>query len=270
MNQTFDIHRFVTMIKLDMAERGKNYLGLAALLAVSLLFMLVPIALYREQNGLREALHYMALFMIVLFGSSLYTSSALSQYSASSTGISALMVPASRLEKFLSSLLFNLIFIVTFLTFFTQLHYLTIDIANANMINPNYQYTYINIDYLRYLAYFYFIMHSVVFLGSIYFPKSSYVKTASLFLLTCLFLFVLHVVLVNNFTSYPDKTQTLPWAGWRVWNFHIEGVTVFQQDTEFYHVEFPYGIYILMQVFAVLLAVGFWAVAYLQLKEKQL
>ena len=71
MNQTFNLHRFVLMMKLELVEKGKNNLMMAALLVVLLLIMLVPIALYDEPHGFREGLHYMALFMIMLFGSSL-------------------------------------------------------------------------------------------------------------------------------------------------------------------------------------------------------
>jgi hypothetical protein len=270
MNQTFNLHRFVLMMKLELAEKGKNYLLMAALLVVLVLIMLTPIAMYTEPSGFREALHYMALFMIMLFGSSLYTGSALTQYTTISTGMAALMVPASRVEKFLSSLVVNLLFIVPFLIFFVQLHYFTIDIANEKSLSSAHKYSYINIDNLRYFTYFYFAMHSFVFLGSIHFAKSAYIKTAIIIVVICLSGFFLHIYLANTFTSYPTKINTLPLAGWQVWTYDIQGTRVMHQNTRFYHVMFPDKIYMLVQLFPVFLTLAFWYAAFLKLKEKQI
>ncbi|MCE7066719.1 hypothetical protein [Dyadobacter sp. CY326] len=270
MNQTFNLHRFVLMVKLEFTEKGKNYLLMAGLLIVLLLLMLTPIALYNEPSGFREALHYMALFMIVLFGSSLYTGSGLTQYTTTDTGIAALMIPASRTEKFLSSLIANLIFIVPFLIFYAQLHYFTIDLANEKSASNAYKYSHINPDYLRYFTYFYFAMHSFVFLGSIHFAKSSYIKTAIIIVVICLVGFFLHVYLANAFTSRPTKINTLPLAGWQVWTYDIRGNSVMHQNTKFYHVMFSDNIYILIQAFPVFLTLAFWYAAFLKLKEKQI
>lgn len=269
MNQTFNLHRFVLMMKLELVEKGKNNLMMAALLVVLLLIMLVPIALYDEPHGFREALHYMALFMIMLFGSSLYSGSALSQYTNTSTGMAALMIPASRTEKFLSVLIANLLFVVPFLIFYVQLHYFTIDIANAKSASTAYKYSYIKLDYLRYFVYFYFAMHSFIFLGSIHFAKSAYIKTAIILTVICIAGFVLHIYLANVFTSYPMKNNTLPF-GWQISTFEFRGNQVIHENTKSYHVMFPPNIYGLVQLFPVFLTLAFWYASFLKLKEKQI
>jgi hypothetical protein len=270
MNQTFNLHRFALIMKLDFIEKGKTYLLMAALLVTILLIMMVPIALYDEPSGFREALHYMALFMIMLFGSSLYTGSALTQYTSTSTGMAALMIPASTTEKFLSSLVSNLLFIVLLLVFYVQLHYFTIDTANEKSLSTAYKYKYISIDYLRYFVYFYFAMHSFFFLGSIHFTKASYIKTAAIVVCICLSGFILHLYLANTFTSYPTKINTLPLSGWQIWAYDIQGRTVLHENTKHYHVMFPANIYILIQAFPVFLTLAFWYVSFLKLKEKQI
>jgi hypothetical protein len=77
MNQTFNIHRFTLMLRLDWADKGKNYLLMACVLISCLLILMVPVALSDEYGNFREVLHYFALIMILLLGGSLYTSNAL-------------------------------------------------------------------------------------------------------------------------------------------------------------------------------------------------
>jgi len=56
------------------------------------------------------------------FGRKLVHNQAFRQYNSRHTGMAALMVPASRLEKVLSALVMNLIFVVPLLLLFLFLH----------------------------------------------------------------------------------------------------------------------------------------------------
>jgi hypothetical protein len=269
MNQTFDIHRFALILKLDLAEKGKNMLMLATLLIVAVLMMLLPITMSREPSGLREVLHYFALFMVMLLGGSFYSSNALTQYSAPQTCIAALMIPASRFEKFLSSFLLNIIFIAPFLIFFIELHHYTIDIGNQKVPASGYRYNYIHSDALQYFCYSYFLLHSIVFFGSIYFPKASYIRTAVFLLISVVLVFFANVALVSYFTGYPQKLVTFPLTGWKIW----ESDNLFMirdGQTRFYNIVFPDHVNYYLRGFAVLLAVSFWFIAYLRLKEKEI
>lgn len=262
MNQTFNFHRFGLMLKLDLAEKGRNYLFLAALLIVLLLLLMVPVAMSTQFSGIRESLHFIALFMVVLLGSSFFTSSIFTQYASPSTGMATLMVPASKLEKFLSAWVINLLFIIPFIEIFWQLHYRTMDIANARIPLGNYKYHYIPEQMREYFTYCYFLMHGCVFLGSIYFTKASYIKTAAITLAIFLAAGLLQIALGYQFTSYPGHLSTFPLTGWRVW-YADSGYNAFEVS---YPDSFMYAIY----GFPVFILVSIWYITFLRLKEKEI
>ncbi|MCF2498440.1 hypothetical protein [Dyadobacter chenhuakuii] len=268
MNQTFDIHRFALVLKLDLVERGKNYLLIATLLTILLLSMMLPIVTSSKPVGTYEALHYMAMFMVMLFASSFYTSNAMTHYASLPTSISSLMLPASHLEKFLSAMFFNLLFIVSFLVLYFQLHYKTIDIANAKLPSWGYKYPYIKFDLAVYFCFAYFILHSLLLLGSIYFSKRSYVKTAAFIVASVIIVFTIHLSMAHYLTHYPSKLNTLPFTSWQMWYFKDGNFTVFRGLNTF-HIQFPNNIYHAIQAFITLFILSIWYIAYLRLKEKE-
>jgi hypothetical protein len=270
MNQTFDIHRFTLMLRLDLAEKGKNYLFTAALLIGLLLLLMLPVGFSKEFSAIKEMLQYMALFMIVLFGSSLYTSSVFNPYSSPSTGIAALMVPASAFEKFLTSLLTNLVFIVPFIFMYWQLHYSTIEAANAKIPIAGNKYNHLPDFVMKYACYYYFIIQAFIFLGSIYFTKASYIKTASLFIGIFLTMGILQLTLAYYFTSFPSKVVTFPITGWQIWHYGGEGTLRNLNDTRYYNVVFPEIIAVMIQCFPVFIVLTLWFVTYLRLREKEI
>ncbi|WP_138477927.1 hypothetical protein [Dyadobacter bucti] len=269
MNQTFDIHRFALILKLDVAEKGRNLLLLAALLITSLLLMLLPITMSKEPSGLREALHYMALFMVMIFGTTFYSSYALTQYSAPSSCIAALMVPASKVEKFLSAMFLNFVFIIPFLFFFIKLHHVTIDIGNSMIPAGGYKYSYISDDVFAYFLYCYFILHAVVFLGSIFFTKASYIKTAVFVLIITLIAVFGNLAIANLITGYPEKIVAFPMTGWKIWD-NSDMFMIRDGHTKFYQILHPDNAVFAFRVFAALLALSFWYIAYVRLREKEI
>ena len=256
MNQIFNIHRFALVIKLDLVERGKNYLLIAAILVILLLAMMLPIATTDKPVGFYEALHYMAMFMVMFFAASFYTGSAMTHYAAFPTSISSLMLPASKLEKFLSALLLNLVFIVLFLIFYMQLHYRTIDIANAKFPADGYKYPHIDPGLAVYFVFTYFMMHSIFFAGSIYFAKRSYVKTAAFVVIAVFIVFTIHIILSGYLTHHPSRINTLPLAGWEIWyfderNFLVRGINEF-------HIKHTPNMARAVQGFTALFIISFW------------
>lgn len=266
MNQTFNIHRFALVMKLDYSERGKNYLLIAAILVVILLAMMLPITTSSKPVGFYEALQYMALFVVMIFASSLYTSSAMTHYTASPTSISNLMLPASNLEKFLSALFFNLAFIVPFLIFYFQLHYATIDMANAKFPAGSYKFPYMKLDIAIYFCFAYLLLHSIVFWGSIYFSKRSYIKTAACIVVAVIIVFTIHIMLAGYLAHYPSRINTLPLAGWEIWYFDGQNLVAGINELHITHSE---AVYRSIQGFVALFILSFWYMAYLRLKEKE-
>ncbi|PSL20766.1 hypothetical protein [Dyadobacter jiangsuensis] len=270
MNQTFDIHRFVLMLRFDAAEKGRNYLMMAGVLVFSLLALMVPITLSNEYSNFRSIMHFAGLFMVVLFGGSLYTSGAFAQYSSQGSGIAALMIPASRIEKFLSSLLLNLAFVIPFLIFFWQFHYWTTDYANTLLPSKSDTYKYIPRDFFDYTVCMYLVIQALVFLGSIYFKKYAYIKTAVATIAFASLLTYLNFLLAVNFATRPNKITAFPLAGWKMWFYPEEGMTRPKYIAGFYHITFPDSMHYAAQAFAVWLAVMLWICAYYQMKEREI
>jgi len=270
MNQTFDIHRFALMLRFDAAEKGRNYLMMGGVLVFCLLAMLLPITMASEYSEFRRILHFAALFMIVLFGGSLFTSTAFAQYSDQSTGIAALMIPASRLEKYVSSLVLNLVFVIPFLILFWQLHYRMTDYANT-LIPPGItRYGYIPKDLFEYTSCSYLIIQGTVFLGSIYFKKFAYIKTAALSIAFGSLLAYCNYSLAVKFVSNPSKFLAYPLSGWKIWFYAEEGMTRPKYFAGFYHLTFSETMHYAAQGFAAWLAVMLWICAYYQMKEREI
>ncbi|WP_353721329.1 hypothetical protein [Dyadobacter sp. 676] len=276
MNQTFNIHRLTLMLRFDAAEKGRNYLMMASLLLFGTGAMMFPVTLSTEFSPFLELLHHFALMMILLFGGSLYTSNAFSQFSDPSTGIASLMLPASKIEKFLSSLVLNWLFVVPFIAIFFQLHYLTFDIANAKLTQPGARYEYINRDVVTYVSFCYFLIQSSVFLGSIWFKKASYVKTAIIFVgisfLLCCANFVLasRLVIAASPGVMPAKVNAFPLSGWKIWFYNPDKSQNFLYNSTFYHVPFPDNLLLAVQIATAFVAAIFWVCAYFQLREREI
>ena len=111
MNQTLSLRRFQKVLRLHFAEYRKSYLLSLGLCIGGMILLMSPILLTQQYNDALYIVHISALFGI-LFGSSLFTSTAFNAYSNASQGITAIMLPASQAEKFLVILLTNLLFVL--------------------------------------------------------------------------------------------------------------------------------------------------------------
>ncbi|CAG5004073.1 hypothetical protein DYBT9275_03293 [Dyadobacter sp. CECT 9275] len=261
MNQIFSFHRFVLLIRLDISEKGKNYLLMGSLLTSLLILLTFPILLSKEHSEILYLLHPLALFMLVIFGGSLYTNTAFNQYSSPETGISALMIPASRLEKYLTALLTNLLFTIPFLLLFLKLHYFTIGLANKNIPADMLGYQPIPYPLLQYFISIHIIVQAAVFLGSIYFRKLSYIKTAGILLAAVTVIFFSNWVFAYSVTNHPTNIVTFPFSAWRIWYAH---------SGRSYYVDLPKNIQYAVYSFPVLFLLACWYIAFVRLQEKEI
>ncbi len=165
MNQYFNLRRFGLLLKLDLAENGRNYLLTAGLIITVMLLLMLPVLVSREYSEIRVLLHPLALFMCVWFGGSLFTSTVFAPYSSQAKGISALMLPASRPEKFGVALLVNLFFTVLFIVLFRWMHHGFIEVANAHVPATGRKYRPIPPQVVTIFTYGYFLIQGAMFLG---------------------------------------------------------------------------------------------------------
>lgn len=261
MSQIFNLQRLLLLLKLEVYEKGKNQLMMGSLLTGLMLALMMPIVFVEQHGEVYVLFHALALFMVVIFGGSLYTVQVFGQYGSANTAISAIMVPASRQEKYFASLFLNLIFTVPFLLLFLLLHYKTIDYANSIAPKDMYKYQYIPKNILTYFVYLYVTTQGAVFLGSIYFRKLAYIKTAFIFCIIYLLVGGAYLMQAKYITSYPSKLVTFPFTSWEVWYYALG---------KNYYVGFPPAFQTLTYIFPVVLLLGMWFTAFVRLKEKQI
>jgi len=261
MNQLFSFHRFRLLLKLDFSERGTGFLLMAGLLAALLLLLLLPIILAGYYQPVFLFFHALALFMVVLFGGSLYTSFVFSQYASTDTGITALMLPASRLEKYLSALLVQLLFIIPFTLFFIKFHTWSVGYANSRLPDGEGRYNEIPRDFIHYIIAAHVIIQGAVFLGSLYFRKLAYLKTAGILFGTVLIAGCINYVFAYQSASRPSRLIAFPFSSWKIW--YIEA-------GKNYYVAHPALIQMLVYAFPIAVLLGLWLIAYIRLKEKEI
>jgi hypothetical protein len=261
MNQTFSFPRFWMQLRWELATKGQSYLLTAAPLLVFMLLMMLPMAFATKYNDNLASLHYAAFFLPVLLGGSLYTNQAFSQYSSRDSGMEALMVPASRFEKLLSALLMNIIFWLPLLLLFLFLHNWCIDIANSKIPAGNQKYMEIKKDILEPLLLFFILFQGFVFLGSLYFTNSSFIKTLVVFIVLLFGIVYLNLWFAEYLTSIHGRLGTIPFSSWRIMsenipNYHeIKHSQLIQEVTSWLPLPF-------------LLAL--WYITYVRLGEKEI
>lgn len=234
---------------------------MGGVLVALLLVMMLPVCFSDTYSRPFQLLQFAAVPIVLLLGSSLYTSYAMTRYAAGSKGMLALMSPASSLEKLLCSLIANLTFLISFLLFFLVLHHQTITFGNKIIPVNGMRYTFITRDVMVYVSYCYFLLNSAVFLGSVYFTTSTYVKTFACLLCIALMLTAFNSRFAKYLASYPMMMGTVPFDGWNI---------VRDAGLRVYRIPFPDSASILLYLTPALTTVAIWIAAYERLREKQI
>ncbi len=280
MNQVFDFKRWTLLVAKHWSENKRKYLlgtvALAGLLFFWFGFVLVidwgrPIASFIQVQT-----YYVGLAITGLF----FASTTFAELSSGPKAMNYLIFPASHLEKLLCSLLYSLVF---FYLVYTAVFYLVdfsmVKIANSaaaarwtgagdapssEVVNIFTEFTdesnpdEPNVFLLIMLAYV--TIQSAFILGSVYFPKYSFIKTT-------ISLLVLAFAIVLFFAKVLDPM--MPDGG------YYKGLTSYRifEDGNFQHakiVQLPEWIgEVLFFLLKYALAPLLWVVTYFRLKEKE-
>ncbi|MEI6946758.1 hypothetical protein V9K67_06105 [Paraflavisolibacter sp. H34] len=276
MHPVFSFHRFSLLVGRHWAENRKKYLlslgAYAGLLSLWCLFLATTRRIPVDPE-LQQVTYFFCLFL----GGALYASQHFGELATKPRAISYLMTPASLPEKLLCSLFYALpLFFVAFTATFylVDTAYVTLvgtlhpyysgkltagnipraaEVANV-WVAPNRHGNQPNFFIYFYLAFI--AVQSAFLLGSVYFPRYSFIKTVIALFLTALVV----GLLVNWFTE-----RLLP--GGFTDNFSTYLIFKYDKATE---VQLPKWI---GEVFASLLkyaiAPVFWITTYYRLREKE-
>jgi hypothetical protein len=249
MNNTFDFNRFKLLIGRQWQSYRKEYfLIVGVLLAIMLYFYgNATYKIFEEGSAVvydNDFKFRIPLFIILgLLYISLTASSFFKNYGKSNAAISEILVPASKLEKFLAAIFYTagLGFITYLLLFhivdFAFMKYVrsftssTISyMENGKEIvrdNLAYLHKVIYLDPVKYFVFLPFTINALFLLGSIYFKKKHFIKTIvsiAAYAGLCFLLiygiyrlfFVGHIQLENNYEDHSDLVaflfSTLGWT----------------------------------------------------------
>ncbi|CAN5901464.1 hypothetical protein BH24BAC1_BH24BAC1_24920 [soil metagenome] len=266
MNQQFNLRRFGLLLKLDLAENKKTYLLTATLIVGLLLLLMLPMAVATKFSQYHFVLHILAMPVCLLAGSA-FSSTLFNVYGSPPRGIAALMVPASKLEKFLAPFLVHLVYALGIILVFWAFHFWFVQVANNRLARLGIDagtsvlqlHRAVPFEIARSFSYLYFFVLAANFTGSIYFPKNAFVKTAALCMAAVLGVFLLNAQLAWLLTGH--DMSPLPFGEWRFLDEVSERI---------HEVNFPEPVQGLIWVGLVAVVAGLWYLAYVRLKEKEI
>lgn len=250
MNNTFDIKRFGLLLKRQWLEFGKIYLiTLGVAFGVIASFYVTAVWSFFRENphvdlNFRDSLFSIFGFLFITVIASNY----FAYFGQKAKTVVDLLLPASTFEKFLAAILFTgFLATLSFVAVFALTDAMFVSNVRADL-NPNAVY-YIS-SFRRITFYPVYLLPlmvtSVFLLGSIYFNKFHYIKTAiSVIGFVALWAYVT-VNAGKSFTEHRHATNNSP----------------FRQDVG----SFMETSSTLLLLFLLL---GFWTITYVRLKEKQ-
>lgn len=276
MNNTFSIQRFGLLLKRQWLEFGKIYLvSLAVIFGIFLIFygyyykeildrLDHPLSYSWRVLNFREPLFIVTGFLFITIIASNY----FAHLGQKSKAIIDLLIPASTFEKFLTGLFFviflgiggylvlfyvtDLVFVTRFRGLFNGLSELTTKVGEIREVkiaeNLPYFFEKNNINEFKPLYFLPFLITSIFLLGSIYFNKFHYIKTA------------ISVMIFSGITTY-IIFKTGEWL--------MKG-KVLINDGEMGNEQFSKSMAeVYVSLLFILLTLIFWSITYVRLKEKE-
>jgi hypothetical protein len=272
MNNTFNIQRFGLLLKRQWLEFGKIYIiSLIVVLGVFLSFY--GISYYRTSNFLdgsdmtrtmnfREPLFIIMGFLFITVIASNY----FAHLGQKSRAVIDLMIPASTFEKFVAGIFYTtvlgiigyiLLFYITDLLFISKLRSWYDASGNTSFVDGKkiemsqlfpYLFTKNSPDLFKPIYIIPFFVTSVFLLGSIYFNKFHYIKTA------------ISVMIFSGILSF-ILFKTGSWL--------FEGkIMIDQEDRNMNHMSQNTAEWLGVLLLVALTAI-FWSITYVRLKEKE-
>ena len=284
MNQVFSFNRFLLLIAKHWSENRKKYLlGLLAITGIMMVwfgFMILMERYHPMESSVQFGTYYGGLFMV----GCLYASTLFADLSSKSRGTNYLSVPASQLEKTVSTLLYGVvIFFISYTLLFYIADIIMVKVGNAvwyaywqkghsagSVFQPQ---KVVNVFWGNdgpgrdesanipfYILLGYFAVQSAFLLGSVYFSRFSFIKTT----VGLLFIWLLVIVFVGKVLNafMPDGSFYESISSYRL-NVGSESGEKIIRLPEWVNTG---SVFLLKYAFAPI----FWIATYFRLKEKEI
>jgi hypothetical protein len=258
MNNLFSASRFLKLFNKHSKEQYKTYLMSTAVL-IGLLSVGMGGIAYGNDGAFGPMLQFSFFFAFFLLTGTVFTSIVFADLGDTKKAIPALTLPVSHFERFLVGWLYS--FVIFQLVYFSCFYIVDLLVINIGNNNPRVHNTMMILDFhetkvcITYLAFI--LLHSIAFLGAIFFEKLHFIKTGFV-----LFIFLIALILTNNAIVHLLFNKTVhPTAPFQA--VYVQENTLYYQLKE---TETGQTILVVM-IFSVTLIL--WVTAYFKLKEKQ-
>ncbi len=267
MSNTFQTNRFFALVTRQWISFGKIYL-MSIGIAAGVIAAFYGYALYEFRIAVdyipSELLYFrMPLFIFLgLFFVTIISASYFSDYGQKSKAIFELLIPASRLEKFLTAMFYSVVVcMISYIAIFWLIDlafvsYLRNQATSSSIMhadeirNIDHSLAYITAYYnyqerARYFFFLPFLFNAIFLLGSIAFRNFHYVKTAVVL--------IAYIVIWSLGTVYMMKVLT-------------DGSVTVRQNVFFKSEDHIFQLFLSV---GILLTLVLWGIAFLRLKEKE-
>jgi len=252
------MQRFGLLFKKHTSENYKSYL-LSVGVLIGIMFLLMSFVTFKITGRIMNLNQQKVFYILFLFAAgTIFTSTVLANLGDKKKAIALLTLPATGMEKYLVSWLYSFVIL---LFAYTGIYYL----VNTSVLHlfkqPGEEVKLFNIfaesnTFFQIFSSFAFL-HSLAFLGSIWFEKTQFIKTAFIFLF-----FILILQLVNK-----QILQLL--LGLELDSAVLFGDIAFLQNKERVIIKMPETYEYLLSLLLLVLGFILWTATYDRLKEKQ-
>ena len=249
------------LFKKHTSENYKSYL-LSVGVLTGIMFLLMYFAAKISENYILNSYKQMEFFWgLLILAGTFFASTSFANLSDKKRAITQLTLPATRFEKYLVSWLYS---VIIFLIVYTSIFYL-VNISILHFFKqPGKVIKIFNIfaetdNNIFYSVFFSFaFVQSLAFLGSVWFKKAHYIKTAFTF-----FLFIIILQLLNH--------RFLEWFLEKDLNLALVfGPIAFLQNKEIVILDMSQEQAHLFSLMLLILSFILWTATYYRLKEKQI
>jgi hypothetical protein len=264
MSDIFNLSRFGKLMQKQLFENSRLYM-FSILALLGLMSIVFGFWLWVGGNTYTEESTYVILFVGLFVSGGIFASMAFNMIGSKDKGIYWLSVPATHFEKLLCTILFHTVFftIVYLLCFFLIKGIAVSLLQNYISTHPNLVYRRVMsedgnfFEVMRYIAYTFLAVQALYLLGSIYFPRYSFIITT---VIGCLCIF--------GFVFYMVQMQKALGGSWEITSLRVSDVAG-QNSYKEYEVSETTKL-VLKRVVQFIWVPVFWTAAWFRLREKQI
>lgn len=258
MNNIFSFSRFSQLFIKHSQEYYKTYL-LSVTVLLGLLLTILSFASYATGGDLNVRVQFAIFFFFFIGTGSIFTSMIFSDLSNNRKSIAILTLPASHFEKYLVAWLYSfVIYQVIYVLSFYAIDLLVLNLQNSGkdekiaLLNLQSSETPYDMALMVFAT-----IHSLTFLGAVFFEKLHFIKTASMVVLLCLLVILINQPLAETILGI-ELEKAIPLAN-----------VSFKEGDRYFNIRPETSIKPMMVGMTYAFVLVLWIGTYFRLKEKQ-